>query len=521
MAAAKKQKEPGASRRKTEPLAARIAPYPAAALSGALLTLCFSPIDAHLLAWFALVPFMWAVCRTTPRGAMLCGYIFGVAYLSLLLWWISVVRYPAVIGYAAGSLILPVIFIPWAWFANRAMNRWPAAAPWILSCLWVTLEWIMSQGTFAFPWWILGNTQARNLVTAQAASLGGVNLVSFEVMMVNFFLLAAAGGRWPREKIYWAPAGAFIIALQLYGIACLAPGPDTDRSVSLALLQPSYSQDEKEDPDAYKSIYPDHIKMTREAVREHHPDMVVWSESVTYLGNLADPEMLPYIKDMLNMLDTMLVAGVYEFEDEQQYNAVVVIDPEEGVVGKYRKMQLVPFGEMFPYRKQIESISPAIGDWIRNEVYPFDIAAGKELEIFDTRHGKFSAMICFESVIPNIAREMTLMGAEYLFVVTNDAWFKKTPGVHQHASLGAYRAIETRRYVVQAANSGVSFIADPWGRMLVESEVFKKEILCGEIEPKRSISLYTRFGDWFCYLCMGVLAVFFASRLFRRRGAAG
>lgn len=481
----------------------------AAPVSGLLLSFCFSPYDQFYIAWFALVPLLYSIRGSSPAGAALRGYLFGAAFLGSVFWWFSVCRYPAVLGFIAFTVIIPIAFIPWAVLTNRLMRNGAGALwIWLPAAFWVAVEWIMSQGTFAFPWWSLGNTQARNLIIAQAASLGGSYLISFILILANFFVYALITRRAASTRWSWVVAGALVAVLAARGAVILGTtgsggAAGSDDAVSIALIQPSFPQDEKDDGSLMPEMYHTHKEMTDDAVEKGDPDIVVWSESVTFLSWLTDGYNYKSLMEYLGRQDIMLVSGVYEFADEKMYNAVVAVDPEEGVVGKYRKMQLVPFGEMVPGRKQVERISPALGEWINETVYENDVAAGNEYTIFKSRHGDFAAVICFESVIPAITRKMTRLGAGYIFIITNDAWFLDTPGAYQHAQLAAMRAVETRRYIVQAANSGVSVFIDPYGRVLSETEVFDKTILAGTVRPMREITFYTRHGDIFAICCFG------------------
>ncbi len=479
------------------------------------------------------MPLLLSLRGASPAGAALRGYLFGAAYLGSLFWWFSVCRYPAVLGFFAFTALIPIIFIPWAWLTNRLLRgRRGWLWIWLPVCFWVAIEWFMSQGTFAFPWWSLGNTQARNLVVAQAASLGGSYLISFMILLFNFFLYACLAGRVKENRATWVAAGIIIAVLVVRGAVILggsgsgAGKSTSEKPVSVALIQPSYEQDEKEDGSTMPDIYRTHIEMTDEAVEKYEPDIVVWSESVTYLNWLTDGYNYKNTMDYLRNRDIMLLTGAYEFAGDAMYNAVVAIDPEKGVINKYRKMQLVPFGEMVPYRKQIERLSPALGRWVNKTIYEHDVGAGKEYTIFKSRYGDFAVIVCFESVIPAIPRRMVQLGAQYIFIVTNDAWFLKTPGAYQHAQLAAMRAVETRRYVVQAANSGVSVFIDPYGRVISETPVFEKMILYGKVRPMSVITFYTRYGDVFAVGCLIFCAFcfcFFGCRrvLSRRRPLPG
>jgi apolipoprotein N-acyltransferase len=518
----KKKKKKSAETVKAEPRALwkKAAELAAMPVSGAAIVLAFAPYNQFYLAWAALVPLLWTLRRANCAGAALRGYLFGMGYLAALFWWLVVVRWPAPLGYAAFVVVVPAIFIPWAcltaFFMKKASGAIRVFAP---ACLWTLLEFAMSHGTFALPWWSLAYTQTSNLVTAQLASLGGIYLVSFMVVLANMFILAIVNKSVAADKRTWAAAGVIASASIVYGIYGLTVSHTTADPVSIALIQANFEeQEEKENQSIFTEMYSTHFEMTDEAVREKEPDIVVWSESVTFIPWLAGERNLESVKNALSSLGITLVAGVYDWKDDSEnYNSVIAIDPEKGLIGKYDKIQIVPFGEMFPYRKVVEKISPAAGAWIKKQALSYDTTPGKSLTVFDSRSGKFGAMVCFESVFPGLTRKLANEGAEFLFVLTNDAWFLDTAAIHQHASMSALRAIETRRYVAQASNTGVSAIYDPAGRLAETVRPLTKDILYGEIRPNQAATFYMRFGDLFAWLCAAFSAAALALAIPRKK----
>ncbi|MFA6449645.1 MAG: apolipoprotein N-acyltransferase [bacterium] len=525
----------------SEPLSLRAARVLAAPLSGLLLIPAFAPYNITVLAWAALLPLLWSLSGATIRGAALRGYLFGVAYLASLFWWLVVVRYPAPLGYAFFAIVLPVIFIPWAVLANRLMRLKSAVYRiWLPAALWTLFEFSMSHGALALPWWSLANTQAKNLVTAQIAAVGGVYSISFLIVLINFVLFAALtafisgrnkkiipagknakytkqredkipGPQSPFQNDFisdmttYAAAAALLAASIIYGCVSLSqPIKITrPRPVRLALIQGSFDQNEKDANVEMGVLLKKHLEMTDAAVAKEHPDIIVWSETITPLSWLNDTPNRESWLTRLKYYNASLVTGVYNWDKrDRSFNSVVAFDPDKGLLGEYRKIQVVPFGEKFPFRAQIEKISPWAGRWIKREVYEYDTYPGKEYTVFDSKFGKFGAVICFESVFPQIVRPIVRRGAEFLFIITNDAWFYDTPGTYQHAAIASLRAIESRRFVVQAANSGISAIIDPYGRVVAETKIFVQDTLFGDIYPETEITLYTRFGDVIVWLCL-------------------
>ncbi len=485
----------------------------AALVSGPLLTLAFSPFDFSFVAWFALAPFLWSVRNVRPRSAAFRGYIFGMAYFAALFWWITKVRYPASLGYFGGVILLPAIFfVPWALAANRLeKSESQFVRIWAPAFLWVMIEWVTAHGMFGFPWWALGNSQSKNLVIAQSASIGSIYIISFMIVIVNRFLVSCAQKRLKTEATSWAAAAAIIILAIVYGAISLNQSPPSEHPLRISLIQANFSQDEKIATVQLGEMFTSHFRMTEEAVAESRPDMVVWPETISPIFWFTGPGNMEATKTRLKQLGITLVAGVYNWsgDGKKNYNSVIAVDPDKGLLGSYSKIHVVPFGETFPYRRFFERVSPALGEWIRKTVYEDedDLSPGTKYTVFRSRNGKFGTLICFESIFPQMTRRMVLDGAEYIIVITNDAWFMDTPGTYQHASMAAFRAIENRKYVVQAANSGISTIIDPLGKVIDKTPVLEKTVLTGSIYPNNEKTFYSRFGDVFAALC----AILFAA----------
>ena len=476
-------------------------------ISAGLLLLSFPRFDFHYLAWIALVPFFFAVSGTRGLKRFLCGYIFGMFFLGALLWWITVVRYPASLGYFVGALLFPLIFGVLGMALGSFLRR---TAPFeflvVPAALWVGMEYLFSLGPLGFPWWVLGYTQSWNPPVAQVASFGGVYAVSFLIVLVNGIIYALCSGRGRRHQVV---LGGVVVALGLVllaGFWMMSGEVRGDARIKVAVVQGGFSQDEKEDPEKFTKIFSAHMEDTIKAVEKHAPDMVIWSETTALSEWLIGEVDLLIMLNLLRRLGIHLVAGAYHKEDSKEYNSVLVLSPEDGYQGRYDKMHLVPFGEYMPLRAQISRI-PALAKWVNKNVYEGDTTPGKNYKVFETKWGRFSVVICFESVFAQISRKMVRRGAELLMVLTNDAWFKKTHAADQHAAMAVFRAIENRRYVIQGASSGISVIVDPYGRRIRTSGLFTREILNSDVYFRRGLTFYTRFGDVFSWLMLAISAV--------------
>jgi apolipoprotein N-acyltransferase len=182
--------------------------------------------------------------------------------------------------------------------------------------------------------------------------------------------------------------------------------------------------------------------------------------------------------------------------------------PGVGAGPVYKKIVLVPFAERIPYASALSFLieplkwNVGIGMW----------GKGKDTVVFslptrDGRDMKFASMICYESVYPNFVREFVSRGAQFLVIVTNDSWWGNTPGAYQHAAYASFRAIENRRWIVRAANGGISGFIDPAGRYHGETKLYTASSFSGTIEPREELSFYVRHGDIFAKACVTLAVV--------------
>ena len=177
----------------------------------------------------------------------------------------------------------------------------------------------------------------------------------------------------------------------------------------------------------------------------------------------------------------------------RNYNSAFLLSPLRKVLDRYDKIHLVPYGEYIPLRRFFPFINKmvvGIGDF-----YP-----GEVRTLFTLPEGLFSVLICYEIIFPDLTRKFVKDGAQFLVNITNDAWFGNTSAPHQHLSMAMVRAIENRRFIARAANTGISAIIDATGNLQSSSKLFTEQLLTGTIRPLSVQTFYTQFGDVFAYL---------------------
>jgi apolipoprotein N-acyltransferase len=166
---------------------------------------------------------------------------------------------------------------------------------------------------------------------------------------------------------------------------------------------------------------------------------------------------------------------------------------------------MVPFGEYVPLKSVlffVQKLAYGIGDFESGQTYT----------VFDMPEGLFGVTICYEAIFPDQVRRYVKEGAEFLVNITNDAWFGRSAAPTQHLAMAVLRAVENRRYLVRAANTGISAIVEPSGRILRASDIFVPTVITGQIRMERTHTFYTRYGDLFAWICViFIVAVFIAT----------
>ena len=174
------------------------------------------------------------------------------------------------------------------------------------------------------------------------------------------------------------------------------------------------------------------------------------------------------------------------------YNAAFLVRPDGTTGGVYRKMHLVPFGEYVPVKKLLFFAAPLV------EAVS-DFSAGDEASLLPVGTHLVSTAICYEVVYPDLVRRFVAGGSEMLTTITNDAWFGQTSAPYQHFEQASMRAIEEGRYLVRAANTGISGIVDPYGRVVERTAIFQRAVVVGEARFLKTSTFYARHGDVLAY----------------------
>jgi len=478
-----------------------------AALGGLLLGASFPSLNLALLAWFAFVPLFAALEGGTRRQRFFTGYVFGTAFFSMTLYWLTNVSVPGAIG-----LILLIALVPASFSLYRLTGR--VADIIVVPSLWVVTEFARAYLLSGFPWALVGYSQYLNLKIIQIADLTGAYGISFIILAVNVCLYTLIFTKSRDKTLQVAGCVCMLVCAFFYGYRILGQTYYA-KPVTVAVVQGNIPQDMKWDPQYKVSIADTYKALSLEAGLKQ-PDIIIWPETAIPGLLEGDDRIMDRIRSVAEGSGAYLLTGAIKEQGDKYYNSAYLFSPQGELTGSYDKTHLVPFGEYVPLQRFFP--------WIRNLVdKPIgDFAPGKGLNMLRIRCATIEhddghimheiqfydlgVLICFEDIFPDIARQFTARGALFLVNITNDGWFGKTSAPFEHVQASVFRAVENRVPVVRAANTGVSCIIDQKG-MIVSAvkkgreETFVPGFTVREIYPVARRTVYTTYGDGFSGLC--------------------
>ena len=477
-----------------------------ALLSGVLLFLSFPSFGHPVFAWIALVPLLLTTLAARSwRVALYRGLTTGAIHFVGTIYWIpKVVEDFGGLSFVASwsvSLLLvgylalfPGLFALALWLLHRHFGT---SAVFCAPILWVSTELGRIYLFTGFPWELLGYSQASVLPVAQLASVVGVLGVSVLVVFVNASIaFVVRTGRARSTGVMLATAG-LMAAVLLFGTVRLRSGALIDLGVPLrvAAVQGNIAQVDKWNPELSDAILDKYLQLTNRAA-DAGADLVVWPEAATPFAFQVDPRS-EMIRRLVRERNVHLLLGTTDVtweDDLKYYNAAVLVDPRGETAGVYHKQHLVPFGEYVPLRRLLSFVSPVV-----ESVGGF--SAGEEPVMLMMDGQPIGAIVCYEMIYPGLVRQFVRNGSRLLATVTNDAWYGRTAAPHQHFQQATMRAIENGRYVVRAANTGISGVIDPYGRVLSATNLFEDDVLTSEVKLIQELTPYARYGDLLAFGC--------------------
>ncbi|MGD9109379.1 MAG: apolipoprotein N-acyltransferase [Phycisphaerales bacterium] len=531
--------------------------------SGVLLTLIQPPFHLSLLAWVAYVPFILvAVSIEKIWAGVLAAYILGLVYWLGNIYWMSFVTVSGWVAFCAWTALLwPVLIITLRFCKEKKIPLMIAAAVLI-----VGIERLQGFLLGGFYWRHLSHSQYANITLIQIADIFGAAGLSFLIAMVNGLvaeLIVAVKNKSLLRRINFIKVAVVIALLAgtiLYGRWRIEQSKTTIKTgpvvgvVQSNLPQSVKSSDEFE---VTKEVFAELLGLSRNCSAAG-AKLVVWPETIVPV--IMDKAVWPFLYEPENniyfhkALGEHTSEGVYvlvgapggevvylnEFDVAlKKFNSAFLYEPDgDQALVKYNKIHLVPFGEIVPFKQSAPWLYRFL---MMFSPYDFDynLTPGDEYTVFEIEVAenslnngyRFGVMICYEGVVPHIARQFINgrggKGVDWLVNISNDGWFVRfkegktlaSTELAQHTISCVFRAVENRISVLRSVNTGISCLIDPAGRIkngygagnLPEKALARKAVegwFTDSVPIDSRVSIFSRFGEWLDTGCEGaVLAV--------------
>jgi apolipoprotein N-acyltransferase len=478
-------------------------------LTGLLLVLCFQPFSLSFLVFFAVAPLLYSLCQGGGFGR---GWGAGMAFFLPLLTWLRPIPFgnlawPVCALYM--SLYLALFGAVFAWIRRkRGAEVALLAAP----LVWVLIEYLRSFGPLAFTWGSAAHALWSATPLLQIADVTGYYGVSFVVLTVN-----AAWVAW-RLNFRRAPdllaASVLLLGLSIgYGLFRLATVEETAGTPwRVGVAQGSVEELDEAAPTPEARLkgrwqaqlqtlhLRSYLDLSQPALNGG-ATVLIWPETALPM-RLTDPEWTEMRRSLSEFTRKkkvwLLLGSVDSLDWDTIYNTAFIYDDQGRLTDRYHKTHLVVFGEFTPFLEQL----PFMRVFNVREV---GYTHGEGFHLVRLNGQPIGTPICFESTFSQVVSKFVRQGARLICVITNDAWFDGTAGPAQHAAMAVFRAIENRRWVIQAANTGVTEIITPQGHLRSRLPEAEPGVLIDTVYLRDDATFYLRFSDVFVWLCGVVL----------------
>lgn len=485
--------------------------------AGLLSSLAMAPFNAWPLLFITLPLMVWLIDGSVGRAggtwsAALSGWLFGFGYLLAGLQWVgnAFLVDADIFGWLLPFVVsgLPAflaLFMAAAFALARLMWTRDASRILLLAATVTACEWLRGHVFTGFPWNALGYSLSGQLALAQTASLIGLWGLTFLSVAIFASPAVLADSREDVRKPWLAPALAVVTlaAMAVFGAVRLAQQPTRYvAGVKLRLMQPNLQQDVKFNYSAKAATMQKYLALSDRATGPNASGIkdvtvLIWPESAFPFFLTREGDAMAQIAALLPK-GTVLITGAVRAPDStpqgalpRAYNSIYAIDHDGTILSVYDKLYLVPGGEFLPFQTVLEKIGLRQLTKLRGGFIPGDRRRTMELP----NAPRVLPLVCYEAIFPgDITTRNDRPG--WIVNLTNDGWFGKSTGPYQHLQHARLRAIEEGLPIVRAANTGISAIIDPHGRIAARLDLGVEGVLDSALPAAGSPTVYNRVGDW-------------------------
>lgn len=518
------------------------------ALGGFLtgLAVMFSAIG--FLAFFSMIPsliFLLLAVRDPARRYrrfFLYGFIYYYAYyLTIYHWFLDL--YPMdFLGVGAGEA---VVLIAFCWFGLAllqtllSMSVFPLFAfltrrsvlrerrvlhPLLFAAQYTVCEWSQTLAWTGVPWGRLSLSQVGYGIISGSAALFGSYFITFAIVFVNGYLALALLSLLEMEKserahffknaririCAFCALGALMCSLLFGTVGYLTAAGEQGTPVVVAAVQGNIGSTNKWSGGREK-MYEKYERLTAEAA-EAGAELVVFPETFIPGTIRASNTLGKFICRLAKTHQITILCGGFHDAEGGEQNAVFVAYPD-GTLGEtvYAKRHLVPFGEYVPWRDFIETVFPLIEEI---NLLSYDLLPGEDSALIDTPYGKVGTLICFDSIYEELTRDSVRDGATIMILPTNDSWFTDSRAIYMHHAQARLRAVESGRWIVRAADTGISSVISPDGSSHEDQPPLEEGVAVYTAYAKTDRTLYSYIGNLLVWLLIAMILAVPATELF-------
>lgn len=492
-------------------------------LSSLLMGLCLLLPQIGMLQWLALLPALYYLFGNEEREPMRMrrayglGFLyFGVFYLVVWHWFVRL--YPMEFaGISKGEAIV-LIAICWIGLSllqtllsalafptfillcrHRFIKKYPLLKPFLFASVYTVAEWAQTLTWAGVPFARLSLGQAECGVLFNSAALFGSYFITFSVVAVSA-LAAYALLHLDRVKLLSVCCAAVLLLNMGAGLIGYFTADTVEgEGIVVAAVQGNVGTSNKWTSNSDKTSREVYEKYTAAAVAEG-AQLVLFPETFMPYRITDSSSLGIYVKELAVRYNVTICCGgfYYDNAEEGYYNGLFTVYPD-GTISEtvYAKRRPVPFGEYVPMRSVIEVLLPPLADM---SMLGNDIDPGTETAIVETAAGRMGGLICFDSIYEDLTLATVRDGAEIICLATNDSWFLDSAGVYMHYRHARLRAVESGRYIVRAADTGISGIIAPDGSTAAELPALTEGVSVSVVQPNTDRTLYSYIGNLLVYL---------------------
>lgn len=482
----------------------------AAIAAGAVFPLGLAPFNYFWAALLSSTLFLAVIINANTKQALWRGFLYGCSSFGVGVSWVFIaIHY---FGNTAPWLaaLLTIVFVFYlalfpsllAYFLQKFFpSSSTAKFYWVYPSLWVLLEWLRGWFLTGFPWAYAGYSQL-NTALAGFAPIGGVFLLSFLAVMTSSALIAPF--YLPKKSRYTGLVLVILLWGIGYGSLYINWTQPNGKAIEISLLQGNIQREFKWNPEKVLANITHYIEMTKQ---HWHSDLIVWPEGTFSLPQNYGQEYIEKLDQEAAAHHSTVVIGLPYSENNQFFNSMMLLGSHHGL---YAKRHLVPFGEYTPF----SSLLKPLLSWLKIPMSDYTPGADHQ-DILNINGVHIAPFICYEIAYPGLVQQ-SLPAADVLLTTSEDAWYGNSIAVNQHLQMVQMRARESGRYSLFVANTGISAIINPEGKILQQLALNTQGSITEKIPAIIGSTPWIITGNWpwLTLMLVGILVIY--SRQSRR-----